>query len=136
MTIKNEEIKDHIGHKIEAVSYNNENYCIECVTCNMVLFEWTKNEKEIEIILSENIIDGCGEWDYLEDVFTRDEKMDVMENAWQHVLRELFPDFSITVYIEKGNLVDDWGELDYEIINNGKTLERVWEYITEQFPET
>ena len=44
MTIRLDEIKDHVGHEIACVVYGKgQNYAIECETCGMVLFEWELN---------------------------------------------------------------------------------------------
>ena len=41
MSITPEEIKDHVGHEIVAVSYGSPavNHCIECVDCGKVLMD-------------------------------------------------------------------------------------------------
>ena len=46
MSVSNyKELKEHIGHKIEVVSYgeNKENISLECLTCNEVILDFDKD---------------------------------------------------------------------------------------------
>jgi hypothetical protein len=53
MAVSNfEELFQHIGHKVECVFYgeddNPRNVAIECIDCNEVLFEFDREEEEID----------------------------------------------------------------------------------------
>ena len=46
MSVKNyEELKEHVGHKIECVMYGEQNASLECIDCMCVLIDFDKEEQ-------------------------------------------------------------------------------------------
>ena len=43
-----EDLIIHKGHKLECVSYDDENVTIECMTCCEVLVDYTKEQESTE----------------------------------------------------------------------------------------
>lgn len=41
-------LKNHIGHAIDCVAYENQNISIECLDCNEVLIDYDNPETEEE----------------------------------------------------------------------------------------